>query len=135
MPSVSSLWHSHQADECVYLSCIHSRPTKPDRCVQVAVPGQRIVRAPQPVTVVNQSPAMPRRLVLTQSAGHQVTPVPRQVIQQAPKGRTVVLRGANSGTRPVQPQQRVVAQQQATPSRQAVSTDCLIFSDSSDGER
>lgn len=86
---------------------------------KVAVPGQRIVRAPQPGTVANQSPVMPRRLVLTQSAGHQVIPVPRQVIQQAPKGRTVVLRGANSGTKPVQQQQqRVMAQQQGAPSRQ-----------------
>ncbi|PNF43287.1 hypothetical protein B7P43_G14470 [Cryptotermes secundus] len=98
---------------------------KREPTAKVAVPGQRIVRAPQPGTVANQPPVMPRRLVLTQSAGRQVTPVPRQVMPQAPKGRTVVLRGANSGTKPVQQQQqqqqqqRVVAQQQGAPSRQA----------------
>jgi hypothetical protein len=125
MPWVSSLWHLyHQID----FSCIHNSPNKPDCQFQVAVPGQRIVRAPQPGTVANQSPVMPRRLVLTQSAGHQVTPVPRQVMQQAPKGRTVVLRGTNSGTKPVQQQQRVVAQQQGAPSRQAVSICSLAFS-------
>jgi hypothetical protein len=65
--------------------------------------------------VVSQPQVVPpRRLVLTQSAGHQVTPLPRQVVQQAPKARTVVLRGTNSATRPVQ-------QQQGMPTRQAVS--------------
>jgi hypothetical protein len=108
---------------CVLL-CLQfvNRPTKPDWYFQAAVMGQRIVRAPQPGTAVSQSPVVPpRRLVLTQSTGHQVTPVPRQVIQQAPKARTVVLRGTNSVTRPVE-------QQQGIPTRQAVSMHSLAFS-------
>lgn len=96
-----------------------------ERCTdanfQVPAAGQRIVRAPQPGSVVNQPAAAPRRLVLTQSAGHQVASVPRQVIQQASRGRTVVLRGTNSGVKPVQQQQRIVVQQQGLPTRQTVS--------------
>ncbi|XP_069690658.1 RNA-binding protein 33-like isoform X2 [Periplaneta americana] len=95
--------------------------------MKVPAPGQRIVRAPQPGSVANQSStATPRRLVLSQGSG-QVTPVARQVIQQVPKGRTVVLRGANSGTKPV-PQtpnqqaigaQRIVVASKAVPSQGA----------------
>ncbi|KAJ9573962.1 hypothetical protein L9F63_008652, partial [Diploptera punctata] len=88
----------------------------PNTEVEVPVPGQRIVRAPQPgVTAVAQSAGPPRRLVLAQGAGHPVAQMPRQVVQQAPapKGRTVVLRGATGGSKPSPQQQPQQPQQQA----------------------
>ncbi|XP_021914496.1 RNA-binding protein 33-like isoform X2 [Zootermopsis nevadensis] len=93
----------------------------PPQQMKVLPAGQRIVRAPQPGNVVNQPATTPRRLVLAQSSGHQVAAVPRQVIQQPSRACTVVLRGANSGVKPVQqqqPQQRIVVQQQGVPTRQ-----------------
>ena len=62
---------------------------------------------------MTQATAPPRRLVLAQGAGQQVAQMSRQVVQQAPKGRTVVLRGATGGSKQLPQQQQQQQPQQA----------------------